>query len=237
LARGFEEFFEAATGRTPDARQTAIATEGLPAELTTPIGADQAATAVLPWLFRRLVRSPESTPRRLVYVLPAHSFPELVLARIGEWLGRLGRGDEVGVHLLAGAVRSGGWLRHPERTAILVGTHDLLLSRALMRGFADSQRTAAVTYGLLHNDAQWVFEAAQLLGPGLPTSVRLQEMRDALGTSAPSATLWMSSAHEQTDPADPGIGRPLPPGTSATRSRPSSKPTSRELRPLFSSAQ
>jgi hypothetical protein len=119
VAGGFEEFFEAATGGTPDA--------------------GQAATAVLPWLFRRLVDAPESTPRRLIYVLPANSLPEQVFARIRGWLDRLGRRDEVGTYLLAGAVRDGGWLRHPERTAILVGTHALLLSRALMRGFADSQ--------------------------------------------------------------------------------------------------
>ncbi|GAA1974562.1 CRISPR-associated endonuclease Cas3'' [Catenulispora subtropica] len=172
-----------------------------------PIGADTAATAVLPWLFRRLVCAPESTPRRLVYVLPAHSLPEHVFARIGGWLDRLGRAGEVGVHLLAGAVRDSGWLRHPERTAILVGAHDLLLSRALMRGFADSRRTAPVAYGLLHNDAQWVFDTAHLLGPGLPTSVLMQRMRDALGTSAPTATLWMSSAQDTTDTI---IGKLLP---------------------------
>ncbi|WP_194895660.1 hypothetical protein [Catenulispora pinisilvae] len=131
MTGGFEEFFQAATGRTPDAVQAAIAAEGLPAELRIPIGADTTATAVLPWLFRRLVCAPESTPRRLVYVLPAHSLPEQAFARIGGWLDGLGRAGEVGVHLLAGAVRDGGWLRHPERTAILVGTHDLLLSRAV----------------------------------------------------------------------------------------------------------
>ncbi|WP_344664888.1 CRISPR-associated endonuclease Cas3'' [Catenulispora yoronensis] len=84
-------------------------------------------------------------------------------------------------------------MRHPERTAILVGTHDLLLSRALMRGFAGSRRIAPVEYGLLNNDAQWVFDGVERLGPGLATSVRLQRMRDAMGTVAPTASLWMSS--------------------------------------------
>jgi CRISPR-associated endonuclease/helicase Cas3 len=209
LTGGFEEFFQAATGRTPDADQAAIAAEGLPAELRIPIGADKAATAVLPWLFRRLICAPESTPRRLVYALPADSLPEQVFARVAGWLDRLGRVGDVDVHLLAGAVRDGSWLRHPERTAILVGTHDLLLSTALMRGFGASRRTAPVAYGLIHNDAQWVFDAAHLLGPGLATSIRLQQMRDALGTSAPTATLWMPSAQ---DPTDPVIGKPLPAG-------------------------
>lgn len=196
MAGGFEEFFQEATGGAPDAVQAAVAAAGLSGERRLSAGADTTATGVLPWLFRRLVSAPESTPRRLVYVLPADSLPEHAFARIGGWLERLGLGDDVGLHLLAGAVRNGGWLRHPERTAILVGTHDLLLSRALMRGFADSRRTAPVAYGLLNNDAQWVFGAAHLLGPGLATSVRLQQMRDALGTSAPTATMWMSSAEE-----------------------------------------
>lgn len=186
MAGGFEEFFEAATGGAPDA--------------------GQAANAVLPWLFRRLVDAPESTPRRLIYVLPANSLPEQVFARIRGWLDRLGRQEEVGTYLLAGAVRDGGWLRHPERTAILVGTHDLLLSRALMRGFADSRRIAPVAYALLHNDAQWVFDGSDRYGPGLPTSIRLQEMRDELGTFAPTASLWMSATQGSA------IGRPLPAG-------------------------
>lgn len=186
MAGGYEEFFEAATGGAP--------------------GAGQAAAAVLPWLFGRLVDAPESTPRRLIYVLPANSLPEQVFARIRGWLDRLGRRDEVGTYLLAGAVRDGGWLRHPERTAILVGTHDLLLSRALMRGFADSRRIAPVAYGLLHNDARWVFDGSDRFGPGLATSIRLQEMRDELGTFAPTASLWMSASQGST------IGRPLPAG-------------------------
>lgn len=206
----FEEFFQLATGRAPDAMQAYFAADGLPAEIRTLHGTEAASTAVLPWLHRRLVSAPESTPRRLVYVLPAHSLPEQVFARIGSWLDNLGLKGGVGVHLLAGAVRDGSWLRHPERTAILVGTHDLLLSRALMRGFADSRRSAPVTYGLLHNDAQWVFDAAHLLGPGLPTSVRMQQMRDVLGTSSPTATLWMSSFQ---DPMSPGTGLPLPAGS------------------------
>lgn len=97
--------------------------------------------AVLPWLYRRLdrrlVSAPERTPRRLVYVLPLHSLAEQTFVRVGEWLDRLGCAEEVGLHLLAGeSARDGVWRRHPERVAILVGTVDMLLSRALMRGFA-----------------------------------------------------------------------------------------------------
>ena len=37
-----------------------------------------------------------------------------------------------------GGVDGDGWLETPERPAVLVGTQEMLLSRALMRGYASS---------------------------------------------------------------------------------------------------
>lgn len=192
---GFREFVRSATGHDPYPYQARLAAEGLPGLLNVPTGGGKTIAAVLPWLYRRLVSAPDRTPRRLVYVLPQHSLADQTYARIGEWLKRLDRPPgEVGLHLLAGgSAVDGGWRRRPERTAILIGTHDMLLSRALMRGFADGRGMAAVSYGLLHNDAQWIFDEMHLLGPALPTSSRLQDLRDLLGTAAPTRTMWMSS--------------------------------------------
>jgi CRISPR-associated endonuclease/helicase Cas3 len=194
MVGGFTDFMKTAIGHAPYPYQARLAADGLPETLTVPSGAGKTAGAVLSWLYRRLVAAPELTPRRLVYVLPAHSIAHEVHARIAEWLTRLGRADEVGLFLVAGgAAQEGGWRRAPERSAIVVGTHDLLVSRALMRGLADPRAMAPVSYALLHNDAQWVFDEAHLLGPALATSVSLQRMRDDLGTHAPTATMWMSS--------------------------------------------
>lgn len=188
--------------------------------------------AVLPWLHRRLVTAPEQTPRRLVYVLPARSLADQTAAVIRTWLDRLGLADQVGLHLLAGgAVQDGRWRRHPESTAILVGTQDVLLSRALMRGFADDRRMAAVSYGLLHNDAQWVFDELHLFGPAVATGVRLQRLREQLGTAAPTRTLWMSSTWDANGP-DGSVVRVSPPtvaphgGSGGWSSRPSATSSS-----------
>jgi CRISPR-associated endonuclease/helicase Cas3 len=40
---------------------------------------------------------------------------------------------------------------------------------------------------------QFVFDETQLLGPGLPTSVQLQALREKLGTAQPCHTMWMSA--------------------------------------------
>ena len=194
MADGFAEFMRTATGHTPYGYQAALAADGLPEYLEAPSGAGKTAAAVLPWLYRRQVAATGVTPRRLVHVLPAHSLAHGTAARIGEWLRRLGLADEVGLHLVAGAAASGGtWRRRPEQSAILVGTADALLSRALMRGFADWRGMEAVSFALLHTDTQWVFDEMHLLGPARQTGIRLQQLRDELGTVAPTRTMWMGS--------------------------------------------
>ncbi|WP_280664630.1 MULTISPECIES: type I-G CRISPR-associated helicase/endonuclease Cas3g [unclassified Kitasatospora] len=198
-APAFEDFVRTATGHAPYPYQARLAGEGLPELLAVPTGAGKTLAAVLPWLYRRLVGAPQRTPRRLVYVLPLHSAAEQTYARVGEWLERLGRAEEVGLHLLAGGVTYGGdWRRRPERTAVLIGSHDLLMSRALMRGYAESSQMAPVTFGLLHSDTQWVFDERGLLGPARSTGARLQLLRERLGTPAPTATMWMDSTSGPT---------------------------------------
>ncbi|MQS16713.1 CRISPR-associated endonuclease Cas3'' [Streptomyces kaniharaensis] len=194
MTADFETFVRTATGYTPYPYQSKLAAEGLPTLLKAPTGAGKTVAAVLPWLHRRLVTAPEATPRRLVLVLPRHSLADQTSARIRQWLDRLAPTGEVGLHLLAGgAAQDGAWRRGPEQTAILVGTHDVLLSRALMRGHAERRTMTPVSYALLHTDTQWVFDEPHLLGPALSTGVQLQRLRDRLGTAAATRTMWMSS--------------------------------------------
>ncbi|MFJ4678011.1 CRISPR-associated endonuclease Cas3'' [Kitasatospora sp. NPDC088783] len=201
MAQGFEEFFRTATGHRPYDYQRTLAADGLPRTVRVPSGGGKTAGAVLAWLYRRTASAPGTTARRLVYALPQGSLPHWTHRRIDGWLHRLGLADAVGLHLLAGPeAQNGAWRRHPERTAILVGTHDVLLSRALMRGFADTRTMAPVSFGLLNNDAHWVFDEAHLLGPGLPTGERLQALREALGTTAPTGSTWMSAVGDGTAP-------------------------------------
>ena len=85
------------------------------------------------------------------------------------------------------------WFERPERPAILIGTQDMLLSRALMRGYAMSRFRWPVDFALLHNDARWIFDEVQLMGSGLATSTQLEGFRRKLGTEIASRSLWVSA--------------------------------------------
>ncbi len=106
------------------------------------------------------------------------------------------------VHVLMGGVDSGDWLLHPERPQILLGTQDMLLSRALMRGYASSRAVWPMEFAMLHQDAQWVFDEVQLMGAGRATSAqleafrrqeRLRETESSCKTRCASRSLWISA--------------------------------------------
>ncbi|MEV0971732.1 type I-G CRISPR-associated helicase/endonuclease Cas3g [Microtetraspora glauca] len=190
---------------TPYPYQVKLAYEGLPDLLRVPTGGGKTVAAVLPWLWRTDV-FPEVTPRRLVYVLPLRTLVEQTADTVATWLFNLGlraspnfkeatREDEVVLQVLMGGAdrQDDLWQLEPGRRAVLVGTQDMILSRALMRGYAEARAKWPISYALLHADTQWVFDETQLLGPALPTSAQLQGLRDAMGTVAPTRTMWMSA--------------------------------------------
>ena len=81
------------------------------------------------------------------------------------------------------------WDIYPEREAILVGTQDMLLSRALNRGYAASRARWPIQFGMLHTDCLWVFDEIQLMGAGLATTAQLEAFRRTL-------------PHEESEPSD-----------------------------------
>jgi CRISPR-associated endonuclease/helicase Cas3 len=129
--------------RHPDAWQLALASDAWPRVLIAPTGSGKTAAVPLGWAARRL-HNPGDTPRRLVWCLPMRTLVEQTADAVREWFGRLAAGADGAdrlpwpedVHVLMGGVDDGGWLETPERPAVLVGTQDMLLSRALMRGYA-----------------------------------------------------------------------------------------------------
>jgi CRISPR-associated endonuclease/helicase Cas3 len=194
----YEEFFANATGVAPFPYQVRFATEqALPDLVTAPTGAGKTATAVLGWLWRRrhhparAVRA--ATPRRLVFCLPMRTLVEQTYRVTSEWLERLGLVGEVRVHAMLGGAVDDRWQEHPEAETVIVGTQDQLLSRALNRGYAMSRYKWPVHFGLLNNDALWIFDEVQLMGVGSSTSAQLQGLRDAIGTAAPTMSIWMSA--------------------------------------------
>ncbi|GAA1021433.1 hypothetical protein Aple_073830 [Acrocarpospora pleiomorpha] len=203
----FGDFVACAVGEelAPYPYQAKLAQEGLPDLLRVPTGGGKTVAAVLPWLWRTTAL-PQGTPCRLVYVLPLRTLVEQTAGKVATWLFNLGlrasldprettREDRVVLQVMMGGAdrQDDLWQLEPDRRAVLIGTQDMILSRALMRGYAEARAKWPISYALLHADTQWVFDETQLLGPALPTSAQLQGLRDALGTAASTQTMWMSA--------------------------------------------
>ena len=183
----FHKLFIVAFGEhsRPFAWQRTIAEGAWPEVLIAPTGSGKTAGVTLAWMYHRL-RSPDSTPRRLVWCLPMRTLVDQTFAEVHRWLRRI---EVVGLdpggllprandaHVLMGGVDSGDWLTAPERPAIIVGTQDMLLSRALMRGYASSRNLWPMEFAVIHQDAQWVFDEVQLMGAGRATSAQLESFR------------------------------------------------------------
>jgi CRISPR-associated endonuclease/helicase Cas3 len=110
------------------------------------------------------------------------------------------KAGENGVHLvtLMGGEASrqwGDWRNHPERNGIIIGSQDMLLSRALNRGYAQSPYQWPIDFALLNNDCLWVLDEVQLMSNGLPTTTQLAAFRQQqnYGAYGPTHTLWMSA--------------------------------------------
>ena len=217
MNNSFNSFFARATnGAEPYPYQERLATRAeMPHLLSVPTGVGKTAAAVLSWLYRRRFASAEirqSTPRRLVYCLPMRTLVEQTHDATSTWLQNMELADVdnggVGLHLLMGGADDGRWYEHPERDAILIGTQDMLLSRALNRGYGMSQYAWPVQFALLNNDCQWVLDETQLMGVGLTTSAQLAGLRKKLQTFGNCWTMWMSATLDVATLAT--VDHPLP---------------------------
>lgn len=236
--QSFDEFFAEAMGRDPKEcgahpYQRAIAKENdLPELLCVPTGCGKTAAMVLGWLWRRFrhesanVRA--ATPRRLVYCLPMRTLVEQVRASVVSWLrnldllaGDVGVGNDayrptwadgrIPVFTLMGGEERADWQAYPEREAVLVGTQDMLLSRALNRGYAAFPSRWPVDFGVINTDALWVLDEAQIMGVGRTTSAQLQFFATRRTTenvrAAPRKSVWMSATLGVGDREPPDSGR------------------------------
>lgn len=200
---GYVKLFEKATGREPFPYQRCLAEDpGLPSLVRAPTGAGKTAAAVLGWLYRRRFHPDDrvraATPRRLVYCLPMRVLVEQTLDAVRAWLKALGITDEVGAFQLMGGVLEEDWVRSPGRDVALVGTMDMLLSRALNRGYAANRARWPLEFGLINNDCLWIFDEVQLMGNGLASSAQLAAFRQSFGTTHPCPSLWMSATVDPT---------------------------------------
>jgi CRISPR-associated endonuclease/helicase Cas3 len=110
-----------------------------------------------------------------------------------------GEPGKVAVAALMGGETNDRWREHPESELLLVGTQDMLMSRALNRGYAAWPQDWPVEFGLLNIDSLWVMDEVQLMGPARTTSVQLQVFaeehfaRRQEEQLPPRRTLWMSA--------------------------------------------
>ena len=194
----FAEFFAIATGFQPYPYQERLGISATtPLLVKAPTGAGKTEAAVLRWLYRKTTHPDQAvrsqTPTRLVYCLPMRTLVEQTAERAGRWIRELGLSESVAFTTMMGRTPREQWQIYPEKTQIIVGTQDMLLSRALNRGYGCSPFAWPIEYGLLNNDCSWVIDEVQLMSNGLPTTTQLAGLRRKLQTYGPSESMWMSA--------------------------------------------
>ncbi len=136
-------------------------------------GTGKTGAVVLDWLWRRRLSGDKTerrrTPRRLVFTLPMRALVEQTLERVRAILTRLAaRGlldpdDPVRCFQLMGGAAEDAWVLQPAADQILVGTVDMVLSRALGRGYGRGRAAWPMDFGLINTDTQFVLDEVQLL--------------------------------------------------------------------------
>ena len=211
----FGSWFKQATGHDPYPFQIRFACGPvLPELVDVPTGLGKTAMVVLGWLWRRRFAGEEigkATPRRLVYCLPMRVLVEQTVGEAKKWIAELGEeypkemAQPPNVCILMGGEDEEDWDIHPEYDQIIIGTQDMLLSRALNRGYAATRSRWPMKFGLLNADCLWVFDEIQLMGPGLATTAQLDAFRRLLPIKDTEETknnhgcrsVWMSATMQR----------------------------------------
>lgn len=190
MAEGYAAFFQRVTGNAPFPFQVVLG-ERRHEVVAVPTGFGKTEGVVVPWLYAHHAGRQVTT--RLFYCLPMRVLVEQIHQRITGLVEAAELSDGVGVRKTLGGARDDSWVHDVTKPTIVVGTIDLLVSRALNRGYAAGPGMWPTYFAACHNDATWVLDEVQLLGAALPTSLQLQAFRDALGTFGPTKTVWMSA--------------------------------------------
>lgn len=160
-----------------------------------PTGLGKTEGVLAAWTFHRLHRGDDRWPRRLVWCLPMRVLVEQTEQVARHLAERISDVDRPTVNVAMGGEDTGEWFLCPERPAIIIGTQDMLLSRALNRGYASARARWPMEFGLLNHDALWLMDEVQLMDVGLATSAQLQAFReeDREKGLRPCHTWWMSA--------------------------------------------
>lgn len=199
----YAAWFKAITADEPYPWQVDLGAQDVCADriLRIPTGFGKTAGTALAWLHNRCVRGDERWPSRLVFCLPMRVLVEQTESVLEQWVKRANL--DVPVFTLLGGREAARWVDKIDRPAILVGTQDMLLSRALNRGYASARGLWPMEFGALHNDTLWVTDEVQLMDIGLATTTQLAGFRRldvARGRPQfrPTFTWWMSATLQQS---------------------------------------
>ena len=221
FSNDYEGVFKTATGNEPYPYQTKFAnSKNFYQWINVPTGLGKTANIIIGWIWKRIYQEDShlnETPRRLVYVLPMRVIVEQTRDNAILWLNKLNllsgkleldkenplkvisyepdftQKEKISVVTLMGGEENVPWDIFPENNMIIVGTQDMLLSRALNRGYGISRYRWPMQFGLLNNDTLWVLDEIQLMGSGLTTSIQLDSHRNYFGMIKEAQSIWMSA--------------------------------------------
>lgn len=218
----YQDFFQSATDFPPYDYQCHLAcgegaalekpqtlTSGRPCHsqlINIPTGLGKTAAVALAWLWNRVHLQKSEWPRRLVYCLPMRTLVEQTRDEARRWIESVAGknlipGKPPRIIILMGGEELEGdardWDIYLEENAILIGTQDMLLSRALNRGYGMSRARWPMHFGLLNNDCLWVMDETQLMGVGVQTSAQLEGLRRKIGIAAEAVTWWASATLDE----------------------------------------
>lgn len=194
----FDRWFATLTGHSsPRPWQTGLAEASTCRSrlIRIPTGLGKTKGVLAAWSYHRLHLMNDQWPRRLIWCLPMRVLveqTEQVACQLAARIPGLSRDD---VYVAMGGEDTSEWFLTPERPAIIIGTQDMLLSRALNRGYASARARWPIEFGQLNQDALWVMDEVQLMDVGLATSAQLQAFRDEDRSKSlrPCHSWWMSA--------------------------------------------
>jgi CRISPR-associated endonuclease/helicase Cas3 len=128
-------------------------------------------------------------------MLPQGSDVAPVAAQARGWLDALGIADEVALHVAmnVGAQSSGrDWREDLHRPAIIIGTSEMLVSKALNRAFGVGPMMWPVDFALVTNGAHWVVAEPGRCPRAVATLQRVCALARELGTAEPLRLTLMS---------------------------------------------
>lgn len=204
----FDEYFKNLTGirSGPHPWQKNLAESNICTNrlIRIPTGFGKTYGILSAWLWHRIYHTNQNWPRRLVWCLPMRVLVEQTAMAIRNALRGLkilwengSHENQVGVHTLMGGSDAGEWHLFPEECAVLIGTQDMLLSRAMNRGYGSPRARWPMEFGLLNQDCLWVMDEVQLMDVGLATASQLQAFREEDRKAGRMikfcATWWMSA--------------------------------------------